>query len=164
MIVGEVLGPHGIRGEVRVYPVTDFPERFLYRERFYVGRDGAWHWFDVQNARFHKGVAILKLEGVETRNLAEGLRSRLVCVPESDLPPLEEGHYYHHQIVGLVVKTVEGQVLGRVEGIHSTGANDVYLVKGEGREYLVPALRRVVRVVDLESRTLTIEPLPGMLE
>lgn len=165
MTVGTIAAPHGVAGEVRVLPATDFPERFRRRRRLYL--DGpAPRWAEVQRARLHGSTIILKLAGLEDRDAAAALRGYRVQVPVEEIPPLPEGRYYHFQLLGLAVQTREGAFLGRLEAVYATGANDVYAVRppGGGREILIPALRSVVLAVDLEARRMVVVLPPGLLE
>jgi len=107
---------------------------------------------------------LLKLGGCDDRNAAEGLRGLLVQVPVDDAVPLEEGEYYHFQIVGLRVETDAGELLGRVVEVLETGANDVYVVRGPRGEVLLPAVESVVDVLDPAAGRMVVHLLPGMLE
>jgi 16S rRNA processing protein RimM len=99
---------------------------------------------------------------VASRSAADKLRDLLLEIPESELAALPEGEYYRHQLIGLQVRDAEDQVLGTLEEILDTGANDVYVVRGETMEYLIPAIDTVVRSVDLEAGVMRVQPLPGM--
>lgn len=152
--VGRIGAPWGVRGDVKVLPLTDFPERF---------RPGAPLWVrgrrhEVQRSRWSRGLVYLGLSDIDSRNAAGELRGALLEVPEGDLTPLPEGQYYRFQIIGLEVCTPEGSSLGRVAEILSTGSNDVYVVRGGPRELLIPAIEDVVREVDLEGGRLVVEP------
>lgn len=160
LAVGQVIAPHGVRGEVKVEILTDDPHRFGRLERVFVGPDGEepvpW---PLEGYRLHRGRALLKLGGCEDRDTAERLRGLLIQVPLEEALPLEEGEYYEHQIIGLEVWTVAGELLGEVVDILYTGANDVYVVRSRdpaGSELLIPAIADVVQRVDLETGRLTI--------
>lgn len=164
--MGEVVAPQGILGEVRVYPSTDFPERFLTRRRFFL-QGPSPRWAEAEGARFHKGLVLLKFKEVPDRDGAETLRGYLVQVPVDELPPLPEGAYYHHQILGLRAFGPDGRLLGQVVEVLHTGANDVFVVSGEGtagRQVLIPATRQAVTAIDLAGGRLLIADLPGLLE
>jgi 16S rRNA processing protein RimM len=153
--VGRIGAPWGIHGDVRVQPLTDFPERF---------QPGAALWVraarrEVRRSRWSRGFVYLGLVGVDSRDAAEELRGALLELPEADLMPLSEGEYYRFQIIGLEVRTPDGTVLGRVAEIMSTPSNDVYIVRGGPRELLLPAIDDVVKEVDLEAGRLVVEPL-----
>jgi 16S rRNA processing protein RimM len=157
--VGRILGPWGLQGELRVQPLTDFPERFAPGCSLYV--DGVAHV--VEHCRWHKGKAHIRLSGVDSATAAEALRGRLLEVPEGELKPLSEGEYYQFQIVGLKVRTTEGQPLGKVTQVLSTASNDVFVVQGEGGELLIPAVEHVVRAIDLDGGWMEVELVEGLL-
>jgi 16S rRNA processing protein RimM len=151
--VGQIAAPWGVRGDLKVQPLTDFPERF---------QRGAPLWargrrYEVQRSRWSRGSVYLSLSGIDRRNAAEEMRGVLLEVPESDLTPLPEGQYYRFQVIGLEVRTPEGRSLGRVAEILSTGSNDVYVVRGGPRELLIPAIEDVVKEVDLEGGRLVVD-------
>ncbi|MCL7451861.1 MAG: ribosome maturation factor RimM [Anaerolineae bacterium] len=155
-----------MRGELKVQVLTDDPHRFGKLERVFVGPDGedavAWA---VSSYRVHKEHVLLKLEGCDDRNTAEGFRGLLVQIPIEAPVPLEEGEYYEHQIVGLEVWTSAGEYLGRVEEILYTGANEVYVVhdaKLDRGEILIPAIADVVLEVDLEAGRLEVDLMEGL--
>jgi 16S rRNA processing protein RimM len=165
LAVGRVLRPHGIRGELRVEVVTDFPERLDQHAVFYLAPPNApesVQSYPVQGMRWHKGVLLLKLVGCDDRNAADGLRGKLVQIPIEDAVPLEEGEYYHFEMSGVRVETEGGEQLGRVVEVLSTRANDVYVVRGPGGELLLPAVEGVVRELDVEGRRMVVRLLPGM--
>lgn len=146
-----------MRGELKVEPLTDFPERF---------RRGASVWIEgraytVSLSRSQPPGLLLQLEGVTTRERAADLRGRYLEVPEGDLPELE-GAYYRFEIVGLEVFDTSGASLGRVEDVIETGANDVYVVRDAESELLVPAIDTVVKEIDVAGGRMVVEVLEGM--
>ncbi|MPZ48000.1 MAG: 16S rRNA processing protein RimM [Dehalococcoidia bacterium] len=157
MTVGRVLVPHGIRGEVKVEPLTDFPERFDAGGRVWI--EGAARL--IERSRPQDRNLILKLQGVDTRDAAEALRGKELMLPEA--PPIDEpGRFYQHDILGLRVEDAAGEKLGVIADILSTGANDVYVVRGERGELLLPAVEDVVKQIDLTSGSIIVELLPGL--
>lgn len=158
--VGRIVAPWGIRGEVKVEILTDNPKRFAPNSHVFLKGSPVL----IERARAIGKSAVVKLKGVDTRNDAEALRDQVLEVPEADLMPLKPGEYYEHQIIGLLVRTKEGDVLGTVTEVLYTGSNDVYVVRGEKKEYLIPAIADVVQEIDLERGQIIIEPLPGLLE
>ena len=106
----------------------------------------------------------MAFEGYDTPEQAGKLRNQLAYVPTADRPPLPDGEYYHHQLIGLKVISEQGEVLGKVTEILATGANDVYVVRAEiGAEILIPAVDEFVRAVDLERGELRVHLAPGLL-
>ncbi|MCP4423446.1 MAG: 16S rRNA processing protein RimM [Chloroflexi bacterium] len=162
LIIGRVRKPHGVRGEVRVEPHTDWPERFTWLESVYVGETNPQP-VAVESARFHKGLVLLKLAGYDGREAAGVLRGEWLQVPEEEAVPLAEGEYYLHQLYGLAVYTDEGEHLGELAQVIETGANHVFEVQGERGEILIPDTDEVVREIDFENGRMTVHLLPGLL-
>ncbi len=160
------MAAHGVRGEVRIKPLTDFPDRLLETAELYTDNapDGGLRRYTVEAARRHgKGMYVLKLAGVDDRDAAEALRRKEVRVAREDAVPLPEGSYYVFELVGATVYTSDGDVLGTLVDVITTGANDVYEVRDErGKEVLIPALRDVVRRIDPESGTIVVDLPPGL--
>jgi 16S rRNA processing protein RimM len=165
MAVGMVASVHGLRGEVKVELHTDFPERFAPGEMVYLGAN--LQETVIVEARPHQGHYLLKFRGIGSREQAEDLRGLWIFIPETDAADLEEDTYFVHDIIGLSVQTVSGKLLGTVDQVLFTGANEVYIVKTADeppRELLLPAIAEVIKQVDLENGILVVEPLPGLLD
>ncbi len=153
--IGKITAPHGVRGEVRVIPDTDFPERFEQMKTIRLD-DGSV--LPVLGVKYHKHFVLLTLKGIDSKNAAEPLRNKVIQVRPDELVPLPAGHYYHFQIIGLEVFTEDGEFLGQVKDIITTGSNDVYVVEQEGqRPVLVPALKRVVLDIDLPGGKMKVK-------
>ena len=167
LAIGQVVGVHGVRGELKVEALTDDPQRFGQLEEVFIGPDGedADVWL-VSGYRLHKGRILLKLTGLEDRTAAEAFRGLLVQVPSEETAPLDEDEYYEDEILGLEVWTRAGEYLGRVEEILYTGANEVYVVRGaklNRGEILIPAIGDVVLAVDLEAGRMEIDLMEGLI-
>jgi 16S rRNA processing protein RimM len=153
--VGRVLGPFGLKGELKVQSLTDNPKRFAPRSKLWLGDQPV----SVSRSREAQGYVYVTLKGFPDRAAVERFRHAIVQVPEGDLPPLPEGEYYRFQLVGLEVFDRSGALLGTVEEVLETGANDVYRVRTpEGGELLIPALADVVLSVDLETKRIVVDP------
>ncbi|MCS7233479.1 MAG: ribosome maturation factor RimM [Synergistetes bacterium] len=165
IIVGKVVAAHGIKGVIKVLSMTDFPERLRERKRliFYDDRDNVLFEGDLEKLTLEGRTFLIKVKGCETRDMAERLIGSFIKVKEEELPPLGEGEFYFHQIIGLKVYTQEGKYLGKIVDILKTGANDVFCVRGE-KEYMIPALKSVVREIDLDKEIMIIFPMEGLLE
>jgi len=161
LVIGEVLRPQGVEGEVRVRVLTDFPEHFRVLKRAYLGQ--TLTPMIVEGTRFHQGCALLKFAGYDDRTAVESLRGALVQIPIEEAMPLAEDEYYLYQIVGLAAWTVQGEYLGRVREVLGTGSNDVYIVRGPRGEILLPAIEGVIRSVDLEAGRLTVTLPEGLV-
>lgn len=166
LIVGRIVRPHGIRGEMRVEILTELPERLTWLEQVFLARDpdeAAPEIKTVEKVRLHKGQALLQLEGVRSRDAAEDLRSMLLLVPLAEAIPLEEDEYYFYQLEGLEVFSDKGELLGVVREVLETGANEVFVVAGDSGEHLLPNTREVVQEINLEKGRITVHILPGLL-
>jgi 16S rRNA processing protein RimM len=156
--VGRVAAPRGVRGELRVEPLTDFPERFAPGQALWVV--GVRR--EVEQGRQQGKRILLKLSGVDSAEEAEALRGVLLEIPESELAALHEGQYYRFQIMGVAVQDVTGRDLGNVVDIVHTGSNDVYVVHGPQGELLIPAIDDVIKSVDVERRRMVVELMEGL--
>ena len=158
-VVGVVVGAWGVAGEIRVQPHSDNPRRFAPGGRLLVGGQPQ----RIARCRWHKGYALLKLDGVHTREEAAGLKGVSLEAPVEDAPALSPDTYYHFQILDMEVWTAGGEYLGVVEDILSTGSNDVYVTRREGKEALIPALGDVVLEVDTERGRMTVDLPEGLV-
>ncbi len=161
LVIGEILKPHGVHGEVRVLPHTDSPERFTWLEAVYVGKQVPQR-FVVENVRFHKNLVLIKFVDYDNRDMVEALRGAWLQVPESEAVPLEEDEYFLFQLIGLAVYSVDGEHLGALAEVIETGANNVFVVRGSSGELLVPDTAEVVAAIDFENGRMTINLLPGL--
>ena len=162
--VGAVTAPHGVRGEMRVYPTTDDPDRFRSLEEVILQKDGRREPRKILSVKFSKNMVILKLAGIDSMNEAEKYRNWDLMVPREKAVPLGENEYYIGDLIGMEVSTEEGKLLGHIEDVMQTGANDVYVVTSEEYgEILIPAIRACIRKVDVEGNSMTVELLPGLL-
>ena len=158
--VGRIVGPHGIKGELKVELATDDPRRFFLLETVYLGEEHIAHY--VERVRLHKGRALLLLEEIDTPDLAETWRDAYVYIRMEDALPLAENQYYIDDIIGLKVLDEEGNVLGRVVEVLPTGSNDVYVISGLRGELLLPALSDVVLEIDLDRGQMIVRIPEGL--
>jgi 16S rRNA processing protein RimM len=161
IVIGQITKPHGVRGEMRVMPHTDVPERFSWLEHVYVG-ETAPKKMAVEQARVHQGMILLKLTAVSDRLAAESLRGEWLMVPEDEALPLEEGEYFLFELEGLEVYTTEGELLGILTSVIETKANNVFEVQGEQGEILLPDTAEVIQDIDFENGRMTVNLLPGL--
>lgn len=165
MAVGMIIGPHGLRGEVKVEVHSDYPARFDPGNRLWVGQ--TLEAMEILSSRPHKGQMLVMLSGVADRTEAEELRGEWLFIHEEEAADLEEDTYFVHDIIGMAVETAEGRPLGVVKDILFTGANEVYIITppdAPDRELLLPAIADVIQQVDLDSGVITVALLPGLLE
>ncbi|MCP4360793.1 MAG: 16S rRNA processing protein RimM [Chloroflexi bacterium] len=162
LIIGQITKPHGVRGEVRVMPHTDVPERFTWLETVYLGQKNPVP-VTVESARQHKKMILLKLAGVDGREAAEALRNEWLQLPIEEAIPLEEGEYYLFQLEGLQVVTDTGELLGELVEVIETGANHVFRITGNHGELLLPDIADVILDIDFDNGRMTVHLLPGLL-
>ncbi|WP_027363551.1 ribosome maturation factor RimM [Desulfotruncus alcoholivorax] len=162
--IGKIINTQGHRGELRVIPTTDFPERFKNMKRVYVNRNGQLAVLDVERSYPHKKFFVLKFSGIDDMNSAETLKGSYLLISKEELMPLPEDTFYIFDIIGLKVFTTDGRYLGMVTDVQQTGANDIYLINRESKmPLMVPALKQVVHEVDLAAGRMIVE-LPAGLE
>jgi len=166
--VGVIAGPHGLRGEVRVLPRTDFPERrfakgSVLHTRPSIGSEGS---LTIVSSRPHKQFWLVAFKGFEDINTVEKWKGTELCVSEDELMPLPSGTYYIHQLVGLRVRTDDGREVGVLTDVLKPGANDVYVVHGslQQRDVLIPAIPECVLNVSMENGEMTVHLMQGLLE
>ena len=157
--IGRVCAPHGVRGWLRVEPLTDDPERFEDIDSvFATPARGAERRFDIEDVAYQPRGVLLKLEGIDDREAAGLLKNVLLRIPEELVPPAGDGEYYYYQLEGMRVETHDGEHVGTLEQITRTGSNDVYWVRTpDGKDHkLVPALKTAIKSVDVENRLMIV--------
>ncbi|MBI4634737.1 MAG: 16S rRNA processing protein RimM [Candidatus Rokubacteria bacterium] len=166
VVVGEIVRTHGLDGEVRVAPLTDHPERL---ER--IGECVLWDAARdereprrITAARRHGAAVLVRLEGCESVEAATALVGWLVALPRTEALPPPPGHFYPWQLEGCRVLGEDGREIGRVARIERSALQDLWVVRGETREHLIPAVPEIVIDVDLEGRRIVIRPPEGLLD
>lgn len=166
LAIGQIVGPHGIRGEVKVQSLTDFPERFHPGVQVHLGASTdavSVRAMTISASRPHQEHVLVLFAGIKDRDAAEALRWQYLLIPEDEAMPLGEHENYLHDLIGLNVLTDAGEPLGELKEVVLTPANDVYVVQGERGEVLIPATREVILCVDLPARTMTVALPDGLL-
>lgn len=166
LILGEILRPHGVRGEVRMRIITDYPERLPDLKTVYLGKspdDKQISPVKLTHVRFHKDYALLTIKGYNNRNDADALRKQLVMVDLANAVPLEDGEYYLFQLVGLTV-VANDVTIGIVKEVLQTGANDVYILESDTHgELLIPAHDETIDKIDFDAEIITMTLPEGLL-
>jgi 16S rRNA processing protein RimM len=153
--VGRVLGPFGLKGELKVQPLTDNADRFKAGARLWAGQQP----ITVAASREAQNHLYLMLKGFNDRQSVDKLRHALLQVPETDLPPLPEGEFYRFQLIGMTVVSRDQSLLGTLDEVIETGSNDVYRVRTpDGADLLLPALDDVIVSVDPDARRMVVDP------
>lgn len=159
---GKIVNVHGIRGEVKIMPYCDSPELLCEFDRLFIGIN--YDEINILSARVHKNTVIAKLEGIDTPEAAEKLRNKLLYMHRDDLE-LDEDTYFIQDLIGMTVKNADtDELYGEISDVMQTGANDVYVVNGKNREYLVPAIPDVVITTDIDGNIMLIRPLEGLFD
>ena len=162
--VADVGSAHGLRGQLRLRPYQPGAPSLIPGRAVLLERDGIWHSATVVTAAPHGRGMLLTLDGIADRDAAAELTGMRLLVREADLPAPEEGEFYHHELHGFAMVTTDGRDIGTIEETFTTGLNDVWVVRGAGREHLIPIIADVVREIDRAGRRVVIEPMPGLLD
>lgn len=163
--VGLVLKPQGLKGEVKVNPLTDNIKRFDNLDEVYIKAGQNYIPLKIRGRWYRKDFVYLSFEGYEDRNQAERLRNEYLWIPREKAIPLPEDTFFIADLIGCAVRTNEGECLGHIEQVIQTGSNDVYVVNGSKGEILIPALKKVVLQVDIMNRFIEVDAseLEGLL-
>lgn len=151
--VGQVTGAYGVDGAVKVIPLTDFGDRFSPGAALVL--EGSERQVEWSRAGQPSGL-VVKLRGIDNRTIAELFRGRYLEIPEDAARHLDEGRFYHHQVVGLAVQTGSGRQMGTISEVLERPANDVWVSRDGKVEHLIPATRDAVLEVSLEARRVVV--------
>ncbi len=163
IIVGKFRRPHGIKGEIRMTVLTDFPDLIGQGQTIYAGE--SYQQYTIDAVRWHGADMLVSLKELPDRTAVEIFRNIMVYMKGDDTPELPEGEYYIHQLIGLQVVTDQDQILGTIKEIIVTGANDVYLVDtGTGKDILLPAIDDVVLEINHDQGFIRVHIIPGLLD
>ena len=163
--IAKIVRPRGLRGEVVADLLTDFPDRFGDLEDVIgVREDGTRFDLKIEDFWFQKERVVLRFAGVDSIELAEGLRNVAICIPESAAAELDEGEFFDWQLAGCEVTTIEGTRLGTVREIMRTGGTEILVVEDGDREILIPFAETICPEVDIENKRITVDPPEGLLE
>ena len=163
--VGRITRSVGLKGEMNVAVLTDTLQRFEKLKTVWIGTDesqAAKH--ALVAVRVTSSAVVLKLKDIDSRTASDSLRGQLVFVASKDAVVPKKGSYFIHDIVGMDVETESGEAIGTVREVMELPANDVWVVAGVGGEFLIPAIKDVIRSVDVQRRRVVIRPLEGLLE
>lgn len=160
--VGQIVNTHGLKGDVKIYSYTDYPERF--EEIDYVYDENRKKYM-LERVKYHKSMPIIKLQTVDSIDDAEKMRGVTLYIDEENLRELEEDEYMISDLVGLQAFTESGNPIGEVVNVLQYTANDIYVIhSSDGKEYLVPALKEFVPIIDLENKKMIINEIKGLLD
>ncbi len=162
--VGVITQPHGLAGEVKIFPTTDEPEKFTSLENVYIQVKGGEIPLVIDRARFFKQFVIAHFRGYDKIENIQPFLKKDLWIRREDAVDLSENEYYIADLIGMQVVTDEGTVFGTISDVIATGANDVYVVDHEGKEILLPAIRECILSVDIENDTMTVHLMDGLIQ
>jgi 16S rRNA processing protein RimM len=163
--IGKAIKTFGVKGEMKIESLTDFPERFSNLNRVHlVSPAGREIVCEVQSVRNAGGAIYLLFAGYDTPEKAMVLNGWLLKIPEAETVPLPDGSYYWFELIGMEAVSESGEKIGTIVDIFQTGSNDVYVLKKGRKEFYIPATKDVIRQVDKKARRMTIRVLEGLLE
>lgn len=154
IVIGKIVAPHGVRGDIRILPLTEKPEQFLELDYLLLA-DG--RRLTLKHARFHKRMVLATVAEINSMNEAELLRGQEVLINSDDLPELEEGQFYVADLIGLPVYDEQGAQIGTFKDALTTGSNDVYVIAVPGaKDILLPALKIYVKEINLAEKRIVV--------
>jgi 16S rRNA processing protein RimM len=161
--VGVISSTHGIKGEVKVFPTTDDPNRFKELKKVFLDTGKESLLLEIEGVKFFKQMVILKFKGIDNINEIEKYRGKDLLISREDAVKLEEGEFFIYDLIDSEVTTDEGEALGTLVEIMATGANDVYVVKTPtGKEILIPSIKECILDVDVENKKILVHLLNGL--
>lgn len=152
--IGEIINTHGIKGEVKVYPLTDDIKRFKNLKKVFINGEEK----NILGCKFKNKFVVLKIEGIDSIEEANRYRNKYLEIKKENAVKLPEGSYFIADLVECTVVDEEGNTIGNMKDVMETGSNDVYVVQGQ-KEVLIPAIKQVVTNIDIENKIITIKPL-----
>lgn len=163
--IGQIVNTFGIKGQVKIVPFTDDITRFDELKEIYVEKRNELKLFQIEQVNYKKNMVILKLKGIETVEEAEKLRNCYLKIDRKDAKKLPKDTYFIVDLLGLDVYTDEGKLLGKVDDIYNAGSSDIYVVKDElGKQILLPAIKDVLKEVDLENQKIIVHLIKGLVD
>ncbi len=164
-IVGKVLKPQGIQGEVKAVIITSFPEHFAELKHVHVNINDNWQTYSIAYTRVSNRFVFIKFEELNSISEAEILRDRFLYIPEAELTALQDGEYYIHDLIGISVYDENEKLIGTIADVEQYSGNDVYLVKNStDQEFRIPAIRQVIKEIDTGRKKVIICVIEGLLD
>ena len=163
--IGKIAGTHGLKGTLKIFPTTDMPERFELLKEVILEVKNEKKVCKIDKVAYHKNLVLLTLEEYNDINQVEGFKTGRILIPAENAIPLGKDEYYTRDLYDMDVYTQEGEYLGKLNEVYTTGANDVYGVTPEGgKELLIPAIKQCILDVNLEEHKMTVKLLEGLRE
>ncbi len=164
LVLGRVVGAWGLRGAVKVKSFADSPS-LVSRGRSVIlrGRGGESEVL-LEEIRPLRDLWVATFQGIKSREAAEALKGYEICIPRASAPPLPDASYYHYDMLGLKVQTETGEGLGEIVDILPSDAHDLYVVRRDAGEWLLPAVRAFILRVDLARQVMVVRPIEGLVD
>jgi 16S rRNA processing protein RimM len=165
IIIGKVIKPVGLKGEIKVIPLTDNPERFkLLKEISIIEENGKITIFEIEKVSIVKKAVNLKFKGINTKEQAQEFKNKEIGIDENQKFPLQDGYYYIHQILGLKAVDEEGELLGEVKDVLKNPGNDIFVINKNNKDYLIPAVKEFIAKIDLNNGKIIIKQIDGLFD
>ena len=162
--VGQIVNTFGVKGLLKVKPFTDDAQRFEELKTVYICKKDELKKVEIEEVKYHKDMVLLKVKGIDDLNEAEKYKGLFLKIDRKDAKKLPEDTYFIADLLGLEVYTQEGILLGKVDDIFNTGANDVYVVRDElGKQLLLPGTKEVLKKIDLDNEKIIVHLLKGLI-
>ncbi|KNF08786.1 ribosome maturation factor RimM [Gottschalkia purinilytica] len=159
--VGKIVNTHGVKGDIKILPLTDDMTRFEKLKSVFVGEEKLE--IEISKVWYNKGFVMLRFKGYDDINKVIKFKDLLLYIDKKDAVDLPKDSYFIYEIIGIKVYTSEGEYLGEIKDVLQPGANDVYVVKEGSNEYLIPAIKDVVKSIDIDEKKMIIELLEGLI-
>ncbi|MGE5629728.1 MAG: ribosome maturation factor RimM [Caulobacteraceae bacterium] len=163
LTVGQIINIHGFRGEVKVYPLTDNINRFRKLKEVYVEDGEQLLLHQVEGVKFLSNTVVMKLKGIDTEEAANKLRNRYIKVDRKAAVKLPKDSFFICDLIGAEVFDEKGALLGKIKDVLQTGSNDVFVVQGEEKDILIPALKDIFRDINIEDKKIIVELPEGLI-
>ena len=161
--IGQIIGTHGVKGELKVFPLTDDIRRFDDAEIVYIDEDNVLKKYEIRHRKYIGNLVVIKLLGIDDIDSAKKFRKKYLKVHRSDAVELPQDSFFICDLVGIEVFTEEGLFLGKVTDVFETGSNDVFVVKNMDKEVLIPALKSIFKEVDVYKGKIIVELPEGLI-
>ncbi|MBD3223503.1 MAG: 16S rRNA processing protein RimM [Caldithrix sp.] len=164
-IIGKVIKPHGIHGELKVNIITSYPEHFQELEQVFVKEESKWQAYSIDEVKRSDRFVLLKLDDIDSLEEAENFRNHFIYIPENELKTPEKDEYFIHDLIDMDVYDENSGYIGKIKEVMQYTSNDVYVIKTPDEvDKLVPAVKDIVRRIDIKQKRMTIRVIEGLLD
>lgn len=162
--IGQIVNTFGVRGEIKIKPLTDNIQRFDKLKSIYIEKNNQLQLYNIEHVKYTNNLVILKIKDVNTMEEAEKLKGLYIKVDRKNAIKLPKDTYFIADLIGLSVYTDEGKMLGKVDDIYNTGSSDIYVVKDDlGKQILLPAITDVLKNIDIKNQKIIVHLIEGLV-